>query len=259
MIRLVASSSLLAVALVCGCSLVNDPAQHMGGAADGGADAAVDRIEPSALCSRLITLQCEEYVRCCSTAPDPFDTEACIHALLPGCRDGIGAYLADDRTGYDPVIAAETVAEGEALSEACSLDIARWVSTRDGLFRAFAGTVGAGAECTPTGTTDFAAIISCDRLENSCVPAAGDRYLCAPRVEIGVSCQLNNDCADGLACVRTIPLEPTSGRCAARLDDGSPCRQATDCQSYLCHVPMGMLVGTCFPATQDNIYCGIPG
>jgi hypothetical protein len=240
-----------------GCSIVNDPAQHMGGMADGGVDATVPRVEGSALCTRLITLQCEQYVRCCSSAPMDFDVPGCIESLLPPCRDGIGAYLADERTGYDPEIAAEALAEGEALSAACSLDIARWVATREGLFRSFAGTVPAAGDCTPTSATDVATFVSCDRLDYACTPALGDRFLCAPRVGAGASCFLDNDCVEGLACIRSVPLDPATGRCGDRLAAGAVCRQSTDCESYYCHVPTGLMVGTCAAATQDNVYCGV--
>ncbi len=231
-----------------GCVLVNDPSQHVGG---------TEPIPPSELCSRLVTLQCEQYVRCCGTAPPDFDIDACISGYLRACEESVGPYLAYSRTGYDPILAAEAIAEGEALSSTCSLEITHWATARGGLFRAFRGTVPVGDDCTPRDAMDVASLMTCRGVENACVPMVAERFVCVRRVGRGEFCFLNGDCEDGLACMRTMPLDPTSGRCTDRLSAGAVCRQATDCESYYCDIPTGVMVGTCVAATQDNLYCGV--
>jgi hypothetical protein len=236
-----------ALALSAGCSIVNDPASHMGGA---------EPIPGDELCTRLVALECDQYARCCSIAPPELDVNACIDANLADCEEGLGMLLADSRTSYDPVEAGRRFAVGAALSQDCSLDIAHWVGTREGLLGAFTGSIAPGGECTPRSDMDFAAYLSCTGVENACTHSVG-RSICAARLGAGAGCALSGDCIDGLACVRTALLMPETWECGPRGAAGTGCYQSTDCESYLCYVPPMATIGTCVGATQDTVYCGV--
>lgn len=235
---------LLALALVLsGCSFVNDPASHQGGAAP---------IEPVDACRRLAELQCDGYFDCCSTAADRTDQlyMQCVEQARVKCTNDFGKLVVDDRTGYDPVVAGAVIAEGRGYVDRCDPDIVEWFTNRTGLQHVLTGTVEGGHSCTPRDTNltsfDQAALLSCLGPDQACVASSLNDWVCRQRAPEGERCILYWDCVDGLRC----DWSRLSGTCAQRVPDGGACASGPDCTSLVCASNL------CVPRTQDSVYCG---
>jgi hypothetical protein len=225
-------------ALAVGCSVVNDPGAHR----------PEGPIEASAFCRTLAEMQCDAYVRCCSAA-GPGDIGVCVEEAQAACamNEGIGRLLLDARTGYDPVYAAEVLAVGRRLAQACDTGLLPWMVERSGIQSIFTGTIAPGSECTPRSVNpfdfDYPAVFSCEGTDYTCAATGGPEWVCATRREVGGGCITYFDCVDGLRC--------DAFRCAERLPNGSACTNAVDCASG------GCVEGRCVDLTQDALYCGI--
>lgn len=242
-------ASVLAIALLlCACSLVNDPSAHQSGP---------EPVQATEFCHELAELFCFAQPHCCSTAPEPTEEEltACVESASADCAaNGLSSLLVDSRTGYDPMIAGQVLAEGRALVDACSTDILAWYTERSGFQRALTGTVAGGGACTPMdrpiGEFDTAALFSCEGESRACVFVSDSTWSCLDRQPEGGECILYWDCEDGMRC-EPRPLQ--RGLCRPRLEDGMPCSSSVDCQSLFCDI-------TCRTPMQDEVYCqaGLP-
>jgi hypothetical protein len=243
--------SLLACCVLAGCSLINDPGAHQ--------PESIGAVQGQDFCAELAKLLCTGYFECCSTAEHGDDAfENCVASAATRCADGdgtlapvIGSLVTNSRTGYDPVLAGQALAEGYALVAECSLDIAAWKLERTGLQRALTGTISGGDTCTPhdpgtSGGLDWAALFSCEGTDKACV-AGRDRWSCLARQPEGMACVLYWDCEDGLYCDGHWIVG--GGSCRARLANGEPCTEAVQCATLHC------ASNVCATPTQDDLYC----
>lgn len=230
---------LLLVSLVTGCTLLNDPASHMGNLPDAPVLDA-EQLAYVNLCPAIAEIACSGWDGCCMGSEPP-----------PGCRARVAADcqadiepLNDLRVGFDPVAAAESIAEGRALAAACDPALLVWY--RNLYTNIFPGTIGPGSECTPRSVSDFAALFSCAG-GNACIAVGGaaDRFICAPRATEGQSCVLQTDCTNELYCTSTDI--GTVGTCMPRLAQGEVCTIVDSC------------VGICFCTANDRGLCMDPG
>jgi hypothetical protein len=249
--------SYLFALLIGGCSLVNDPSSHQGGAADAGQpDAGPPRVEATEFCGRFARLHCDAFFSCCDTHPmrTAESYMACVEDAESDCAAAFGTIIIDHRTGYDPMVAAEVIEEGRGYVEMCDPNIVTWSWERSGYQRALTGTVDGGDLCTPHNTElndnfDKPALFSCMGPSRACVPTGGD-WSCLSRADRGGHCVLYWDCVDGLRCDWSNILSPM---CAPRLATGMPCNADPECESLVC------IDHTCRDRTQQNVYCGSDG
>lgn len=259
----------VACLVLAGCSIVNDPGRHQGGqpALDAGRDAAPHQdagtdagpplLPANEFCRAYAEVYCEGYFGCCSAAERPEDAfDECVSNAQYACSNGtdatgpvLGIIVADPRTGYDPRIAAEVIAEGRALVADCSTDLLRWTTERMGLQRGLTGSIEAGAECTPGPFVglrfDFAALFSCEGTNRACVERSG-QWDCLTRRDVDASCRLYWDCLDGLYCTNGV----LGGTCQPRKANGGACSSGVECESLFCN-----RLGLCADPTQDDVYC----
>lgn len=230
------AAALLAL-LTLSCSLVNDPSEHYAGTP----------IPAERFCRAVAELQCDAHLRCCAAPVEP-DRASCVESVRSRCAMNatLGRLLLDERTGYDPSMAAAVLREGAGHADACSADILEWMLERSGLMRVFRGTIAPGGVCTPRDLNPLAfdtpALFSCQGADYSCAARTLMEWDCRPRRSDG-SCVLYWDCQDGLRCQALM--------CASRLPDGAACTGAPDCESRVCGD------GRCVTPTEEQIYCAI--
>lgn len=248
----------LVLLLVSGCTILNDPGMHTGNQPDVPVAADVPEAEQIAyddFCDELADFLCGSFDRCCSAAEPPAD---CIAQATEGCDASFGtALLMDSRTGYDPVRAAEVIAQGHELASTCDLRIIPW--SRTVIPRILGGIREPAAECTPRpldGGFDFAALLSCRGDEYSCFFNGLDTWTCAMRVEEGRGCYTSYDCVDGLFCD-----PPAGGVCRDRLAAGAPCdRMRDECAgACACDGPPPCATGHCVLPSSEAAYCNVFG
>ncbi len=226
------------LSLLAGCSLVNDPGDHMGGAsptpdatidatdtpdADAStpdADAAPAPIPAAEFCSELVELYCNARKRCCAGAEDE-NIDTCRNERAGPCANFIGGYATDSRNNYDPQRAAEVIAEGAALAETCDEDIVKWFATRDGIARVLRGTIPEAQGCSALNGTYLACVRPL-----ACRGGAAVLGTCRPLAEEGEPCDGDLECVE--------PLQCDVGACRARRANGSMCEGIYDCESLTC-------------------------
>ncbi len=226
-----------ALALLSACSLVNDPADHQ----------ALSPVPVEEICTEFATVVCEAHLACCSTATVAF--QDCYSSWLSGCTNQIGSLAIDPRTGYDPRVAAEVLAEGRAFADACDTGVMAWIEARSGFSRVLTGTVGGGGDCSPL--TDLASHFSCMDLQQACLAAGFNGAACQDRHPVGDDCAGNYDCAEGLYCKGDGFL--VAGMCAERLAENQPCEDNSSCQSLVCDGDTKL----CVIPTVDSVYCAL--
>jgi hypothetical protein len=228
--------------LLTGCTLLNDPAAHMGGARDVPAAVDVPEIPLDDLCDQLAALYCGAMANCCMSVATPPD---CVARVTTGCDGTFGrGLLRDARTGYDPAAAAAYFAAGRSLAATCEPEMLEW--SRNLLPVILDGIRAPGAECTPDaidGGFDFGALLSCDGAEYACVYGGLDRWTCAARVGEGAGCYLQSDCSDGLYC------DGVPGVCRPRLPAGAPCDPEGDECAGVCYP------SNCIDPSEELLYC----
>jgi len=238
-----------------GCLVVDAPSNHMGGDSDASApDASLLPVPATAACASVAAVACQGYESCCDT--HSVSMSDCVSAIQTSCAQHIGPLLADSRTGYDPDVAAEVLAEGQMLVAHCDPGIVAWYSSRGGLERVFQGTVAGGRTCA-TMANDAAAYFSCRDLMYGCIGDASSGFTCSMRRDNGLACHVDADCVDADYCEGlspgSNPVFGLPGRCQRRLAPGSSCTTASACMSYVCDTN-----GThqCVAATRQAAYCG---
>jgi hypothetical protein len=232
----------LAVALP-GCLLVNPPSAHMQG---GG----LTPVPATQFCAEMARVACTGYLSCCDTAT--LDMPTCVSSIQSNCAMGFGPIIIDPRTGYSETVAAEVLAEGEALVADCSIDIVAWYSARMGLQRVLQGTVPGGGVCSMS-ASDVPAYFSCSDLDQGCI-GSGMNFACRDRLATGMPCFVAPDCVETDYCMGGAPILGFPGRCAPREAIGAPCGADGDCSTYLC-TPMAPR--TCAALDQQSAYCGL--
>ncbi len=223
-----------------GCTLALDVDDHTG-------VPTIGPVEASDYCEVLSQIVCEANQRCCERALRAPSVAACQEVVRPGCIEGLGEVLVDARVGYDAAQVGIVFAEGVALAEACSTELAQWADSPDGLARGFQGTLAIGDVCTPNAIDDFAAFFSCR--DAACVPESLTTWTCAPQVAFGGDCVLDTDCAAGLFCERE-GLVQFEGTCQPLRADDQPCNRDEQCASTVCNPG-----GACARLDQTNLYC----
>lgn len=258
------------VALLCcalsGCTLVNDPGAHQGGRLDAGgqrdagADGGPARLETGDFCQAYAELQCNALFDCCPAAEGMREARfaMCITAVLDDCVNGadatgpiLNALVSDRRTGYDPVLGAETIAEGNALAADCSIEFLRWTIERDGLQRGLTGTLEGGSDCEPNPAVgfrpDYAALFSClpetDGTYRACALRSGV-WNCVARGGAGDPCVTYFDCQSGFYCTSVV------GTCQPRKPNDMACTNGIECESLFCDE-----LGQCATPGQADVYC----
>lgn len=244
----------LAFALT-GCLAVNPPSAHMGGAASdaGPGDAGLARIAVGSFCPQMAQVACTGYESCCPS--HSIDMMACVSALTDVCNHGLGPILLDARTGYSETVAAQVIAEGQALVATCDPGIVAWYSSRAGLQRVMQGTIAGGDSCT-TRADDGAAYFSCMNLEQGCI-GSGTSFHCTARVPTGMTCHTDADCVEGDYCQGAVagsnPILGLPGHCALREAIGHACTTDSACETYLCDTTTAH---QCAALNSMNAYCG---
>jgi len=233
--RSIALSMLAAIALA-GCSLVNPPSDHRGG-----------EIPLERFCPELADLVCQAHLDCCSTPVATYSD--CFAAFESDCEENLVPIGMDPRAGYSPDAAARSLAAGRALAERCDTGLVDWISARDGLQGALAGTVVPGGECV-AGVSDLsgATLLSCQDLDQACRALVGFPWRCGPRAPVNAECYIDQDCVPEAYCSSVLL---TVGQCLPRRGNGDVCMQSEQCQSLIC------LEGHCAARTVESTYCSI--
>ncbi len=242
-------------ALVPGCLLVNPPSAHMGGG-DAGAPVDAATLQPIPIeefCLRVAQAACTAYEDCCTL--DPLVPLAdCVNAVSSSCSDDIYPIVRDPVTGYDPMVAAQVIAEGRAIAaNDCSTDIVNWYSSRRGLLRVMQGTIGDGMSCD-VGTNVVAKYFSCRNPAFGCIAQAGGAFNCLERRPTGQPCFTEQDCVEADYCEGGLPLIGVPGMCALRRPVGATCTTHGDCSTRLCDTTPTPHV--CVATSQGAAYCG---
>ena len=253
----------LALAGLCGCSLVYPPSEHMGGGMDAGTtdagttDAGTTDAGPSVdiedYCDRVAALACESERGCCPRITDPssWDDAVCLAHYHEFCDALIARVQERTYLIWDPHAAERSLQEGERRAVACDSTFVDWQLDRDGFFGPIVGGRDGGAECTPSRIDALEvedALLSCED-SNRCIPGDGISapWLCRTPSVAGDRCTFAFDCANPThRCVSSGFVS----RCrAAGEGNGSACGLPDECASRLCHG------GECVEATPDNIFC----
>lgn len=254
----------LALALLCtstaSCSIVDAPSQHV-----------PDPIPASVLCDRLATVYCGAAAQCCPSAdmgaaPDAGPGTSCTDLVASWCshNDVVQGALGDSRTGYDPQIAGEVIAEATYMVQSCDLSFAHWLTQRDGFLRFLTGTVSEGLPClenTPLTMVPASAFFRCSG-GGGCFVEGVPMHLgevtgtCRPQAADGRECQSDLDCRDGAYCANTPPDGATSGRsCRRQGVPGDHCTGDAMCASGVCSCSGVLCSGMCQSPTRVSVYC----
>ena len=238
-----------------GCLLVTPPSGHMG-STDGGADANLQPVTASAACGEIAIVACTGYENCCHDG-HTVTMNDCITALQTSCDSRLGPVFRDPKTGFSPVVAAEVLAEGRALANACDPGIIAWYNSRSGLQRAMQGTIPAGQLCAMRGD-DAAAYFACRDFENGCIGDNSAGYYCSARHGDDLACHSDPDCVADDYCEGGAPggnpILGFPGHCRPRLATGAPCTVDGACASFLCDTATTHL---CVDVTSASAYCGL--
>jgi hypothetical protein len=239
-----------------GCLLVTPPSGHMSGDAGmPGNDANLAPVSATAACGEIATVACTGYENCCHDG-HTVTMNDCITYLQTSCDSRLGAVFRDARTGYDPDIAAEVLAEGRALVAACDPGIIAWYNSRNGLQRAMQGTVGPSLLCASHGD-DTPAFFSCSDFTTGCIGDNAAGYYCSQRRTTGLQCHSDQDCIADDYCEGmpgSNPILGLPGQCQRRRANGMSCTTDGACDSYLCDT---MTAHACVAVTATNAYCGL--
>ncbi|MFO0685943.1 MAG: hypothetical protein U0234_28040 [Sandaracinus sp.] len=242
--------SLAFAAALSGCLLVNPPSGRMNGG-DGGA--ALAPIPIDELCLRVAQAACGAYQDCCTIEPRVALAD-CVNAVSASCSRDVYPIVRDPVAGYDPIVAAEVIAEGRAIAARdCSTDIIAWYNSRNGLLRVMQGTVGDGMSCD-VGDNPLAKYFSCTNPEFGCIAQTGGTFNCLARRPAGQPCFTEQDCVEADFCQGGFPLVGVPGTCALRLGVGETCNADGDCETRACNTQVTPHV--CLDLTQDIAYCG---
>jgi hypothetical protein len=221
--------------LLGGCSLLQDPANHMGG-----------EVPVGTFCEHVASILCAAHQDCCETPAVSFAD--CLQGAADGCRAEYMPFIEDARVGYDEEAAAMALARGRALAGACDPAFLDWVRDRDGMQAALVGTIASGEVCVE-GTVDGPELFSCIERDESCQVAVGG-WRCLPQVAPGRTCYLDTDCDDAHYCDAAMPGE--EGICTVRGAATTECTEARTCQSLFCNA------GRCADRDPELVFCGRP-
>lgn len=210
-------------------------------------------------CTRLAQVTCDGFEQCCDDAATRMaapDHTRCVQMIQSGCTSGmysLSTLIHDPRTGYDPFVAGQVIADAERYVATCDPTIVVWAARRDGFERALTGTVGPGGNCVNGNPiANYPALFSCEDLTESCIlDTSATRGTCAARLGLHARCFLDFDCGDSMYCAPQV----LTSTCEPRLANGGACNhdgsdRATWCQSSFCHA------GACATPTRTNVYCG---
>lgn len=232
------------------CVLVNAPSNH-----------EAHSISPDDFCTRLAEVICDGITHCCdnpSFVMMNHDRGMCVGRIQTVCTNGnpnVSQLVHDRRTGYDPALGGDVIAEARYRASVCDVSVAAWTHEREGFLRVFPGTVAPGNMCLmgdPTSAANAAAFLSCNDPGYACVIESATHGACNQRVGAMRPCITDFDCTTGLYCApgavlarsTCAPLLPTGGACSHNLAD-----QPTWCASGVC------TSGQCVAATLSSVYC----
>lgn len=218
---------------------------------DAGTDPNRNKVQAGNVCDRLATIQCAGEAYCCTSPGRTFDQ--CKTAQSDGCAS---VYL-DDITlnpvaGYDAAKAEAAFTEFERLASLCDPGVAAWASQTSGLRGIVAGTLNAGANCTPPSIINQAEaagyLAGCTNPDTTaCSGPVTAIWTCAARAGAGSACFTDVNCLDGIYCDK--PSLFQNGTCRARKAIGTACGGANECLSLMCKG------GVCVVADQQAAYC----
>lgn len=279
---------LLALSLaLAGCSIVNDPGMHQGdagtgmdagtedagdvdaGAPDAGeADAGMPDAGPPTVaiedvCDELATAYCAAAPMCCTDMAADFTN--CEMRIRDQCLAIYDPANIPGRLVYDPVRAAEMVAEGTELVQTCNFaGLSDWYTRTDGFFRGLTGTIAGGESCDPAGSdqSDYIyAVLSCADEGQICRPndASLMEWSCRSLGNDGSTCTYGLECVNG-RCERPSVLS-LRGTCGRGESDGERCVALDECESLACIGPGTnpiFRVWSCEPLEANTIFCQYP-
>jgi hypothetical protein len=222
------------------------------------------------MCAELSRAACEGAQACCSTAVAGASALAtCVSQQTAKCRADLQSIAGDRRAGYDPAVAAQSVAMFRMLASTCDPSLVEWASERNGLLAMFSGTVAAGGACMPTDLDDGAAVMSCQtpgichvvgvgqmKMSGTCGALLGPSAPCVIDTECDpqqqLRCDFNSPVSGGVTSPASEKTLGLHGHCVPRLADGSKCARATECASVGCESKV------CVARTIDRVYCVTP-
>lgn len=212
-----------------------------------GTDTSREALSPDTYCAEFSKVVCKGDASCCTDDTKKFESEAeCQTEMKSRCAKDMLGLIKDERTGFDGMIARAQLDRLEGFVNACDLKTAAWFVEPDGMMAMYAGTVESGGTCTPSGTDDAAAMLSCKKghcLLNA-LPFSGT---CTDQGRAQKdTCFAHVECTDGLYCTAA---KGGAGTCESKVADGQACQDGMGCSSYYCES------SKCVPATKDRVYC----
>ncbi|MEC7520202.1 MAG: hypothetical protein VYE22_10075 [Myxococcota bacterium] len=238
----------LLLLLSTGCSLVNDPADHLGPATDAGP--AEVRFED--FCGRYAEAFCQAKADCCESGG--VDIGACSDAAESECEMFYGSAFGVDGVTYSPTLAAEALASGQVLLDACDLGIVAWATDRRGFLGGLEGEVEGGEVCDPMDRSElalFVAHLTCQNRDHICQQVGVDDWRCGRKLEDGRPCRSGLVC-DTARCPRGSLIAP--GTCGPGEAAGSPCNRSDECASGFC-TGTDLSLGQCVDIDEQTLYC----
>jgi hypothetical protein len=222
---------------------------------DAGSDPMRNDVAPGDICRRFAEITCAGEQFCCD-APGRA-AAACISSVMGTCNSMLMAdtIARSAAVGFNAAAAKTAFTELEERASNCDPSAAAWAVSEDGFPSSFAGTLGMGDDCEPTGGLQapidqlLIALTSC-RIGDGlvCLPGAMG-WVCAPHAAAGQRCFNDFNCNHGLYCDN--PDGEYDGMCVAGMAAGSDCDTAAQCASYICSDGMCAAAGDAQAA-----YCG---
>jgi hypothetical protein len=225
----------IALALACGCSVVNDPAMHQ-----------PEPIPPADVCEVFAEVICQAQVDCCPTG----GSDTCRGLTIALCDAFFAPFVDDTRNGYDPELAGVYLNFARALASYCAPEYFYVLRAPDGLFAALRGTLPDAAVCVDEASQPLP--FACSNDEQTCLRNERGGFTCAARSASEGPCidTYTASCAPGHYC----EVRPLLGnRCLELRAPGVNCTGHHECASYAC------VDGTCLdPADATRVrqaYC----
>ncbi|HKP63613.1 MAG TPA: hypothetical protein VJV78_43055, partial [Polyangiales bacterium] len=226
---------------------------------DAGSEPNRNQIQASAVCDRLVSIQCAAEQHCCTAPGRTYDT--CKRDMLTDCTNNahLSEIAMNQVSGFSATAATAAFTKLEQLSAACDPSVSTWSIAPDGLRGILQGTVAPMGSCKPSGFPSVpgygAALASCTQITTHACLFTGDgptaapvTATCAARTGAGTTCFVDTNCMDGLYCANT-QMKYSSGKCAAGKADGMSCGTGAECASQTCKS------GSCTVATSQTAYC----
>lgn len=234
--------------LLAGCSLVNDPGDHL----QAGPDAGPQGVPFEQFCDRYAEAFCAAKARCCMTAE--VDVAACSDQAAEDCTGIYGSAFGIPDVTYNPLLAAEALDSAQEILDACSIDIIDWGADRRGFLGGLEGEIEGGQPCQPMGDDDtsvFVAHLTCRDRDQICQRISPDEWRCGLKLSDGQSCR------SGLVCMSNrCPREPLAlnGTCGPGEAATSSCTSGEECASRFC-TGRPLSPGQCVDLDPETIYC----